>query len=92
VLPTTPNSVKQQIQLEKKEDMKKRGLSSPDCGELLTCSKKYAMPDGDSQQLISQLFLALVRFEPESMIKNRVTSSIAVHPPGTCNSEQFSVK
>jgi hypothetical protein len=28
-------SSKQQIQLEKKEDMKKRGLSSPDCGDML---------------------------------------------------------
>lgn len=28
-------SSKQQIQLEKKEDMKKRGLSSPDCGDAL---------------------------------------------------------
>lgn len=28
-------SAKQQIQLEKKEDMKKRGLSSPDCGDAL---------------------------------------------------------
>lgn len=28
-------SNKQQIQLEKKEDMKKRGLSSPDCGDML---------------------------------------------------------
>jgi hypothetical protein len=28
-------SSKQQIQLEKKEDMKKWGLSSPDCGDML---------------------------------------------------------
>jgi hypothetical protein len=28
-------SNKQQIQLEKKEDMKKRGLSSPDAGDML---------------------------------------------------------
>lgn len=28
-------SNKQQIQLERKEDMKKRGLSSPDCGDML---------------------------------------------------------
>ena len=28
-------TAKQQIQLEKKEDMKKRGLSSPDCGDAL---------------------------------------------------------
>lgn len=28
-------SGKQQIQLEKKEDMKKRGMSSPDCGDML---------------------------------------------------------
>ncbi len=28
-------SVKQQIQLERKEDMKKRGLASPDCGDML---------------------------------------------------------
>lgn len=28
-------SAKQQIQLERKEDMKKRGLSSPDCGDML---------------------------------------------------------
>lgn len=28
-------SSKQQVQLEKKEDMKKRGLSSPDCGDCL---------------------------------------------------------
>lgn len=28
-------SAKQQIQLEKKDDMKKRGLSSPDCGDML---------------------------------------------------------
>jgi hypothetical protein len=28
-------NAKQQIQLEKKEDMKKRGLASPDCGDTL---------------------------------------------------------
>jgi hypothetical protein len=28
-------SSKQQIQLERKEDMKKRGLASPDCGDML---------------------------------------------------------
>jgi hypothetical protein len=28
-------SSKQQLQLERKEDMKKRGLSSPDCGDML---------------------------------------------------------
>jgi hypothetical protein len=28
-------SNKQQIQLERKEDMKKRGLASPDCGDML---------------------------------------------------------
>src|SRR5579864_570854 len=28
-------SAKQQIQLERKEDLKKRGLSSPDCGDML---------------------------------------------------------
>ncbi len=31
-------SNKNQIQLEKKEDMKKRGLSSPDCGDMLAMS------------------------------------------------------
>lgn len=31
-------SNKQQIQLERKEDMKKRGLSSPDCGDALAMS------------------------------------------------------
>lgn len=31
-------SPKQQIQLEKKEDMKKRGLASPDCGDMLAMS------------------------------------------------------
>ena len=28
-------SGKQQLQLERKEDMKKRGLASPDCGDML---------------------------------------------------------
>lgn len=39
-------SAKQQIQLEKKEDMKKRGLSSPDCGDMLamTFSVKVVAP------------------------------------------------
>lgn len=39
-------SNKQQIQLEKKEDMKKRGLSSPDCGDMLamTFGVKIAPP------------------------------------------------
>ena len=39
-------SSKQQIQLEKKEDMKKRGLSSPDCGDMLamTFAVKVAAP------------------------------------------------
>jgi hypothetical protein len=39
-------SAKQQIQLEKKEDMKKRGLSSPDCGDMLamTFGVKVAAP------------------------------------------------
>lgn len=31
-------TAKQQIQLEKKEDMKKRGLASPDCGDALSMS------------------------------------------------------
>jgi hypothetical protein len=39
-------SNKQQIQLERKDDMKKRGLSSPDCGDMLamTFSVKVAAP------------------------------------------------
>lgn len=39
-------SSKQQIQLERKEDMKKRGLSSPDCGDMLamTFAVKVAAP------------------------------------------------
>lgn len=39
-------SAKQQIQLEKKEDMKKRGLASPDCGDMLamTFGVKVAAP------------------------------------------------
>jgi hypothetical protein len=39
-------SAKQQIQLEKKEDMKKRGLASPDCGDMLamTFSVKVVAP------------------------------------------------
>ena len=39
-------SAKQQIQLERKEDLKKRGLSSPDCGDCLamTFSVKIAPP------------------------------------------------
>jgi len=39
-------SAKQQIQLEKKDDMKKRGLASPDCGDMLamTFAVKVAPP------------------------------------------------
>jgi hypothetical protein len=39
-------SSKQQIQLERKEDIKKRGLASPDCGDMLamTFSVKIAAP------------------------------------------------
>lgn len=39
-------SAKQQIQLERKEDMKKRGLASPDCGDMLamTFAVKVAAP------------------------------------------------
>ncbi|HEX4714765.1 MAG TPA: hypothetical protein VH164_07550, partial [Ktedonobacteraceae bacterium] len=39
-------SSKNQLQLEKKEDMKKRGLSSPDCGDMLamTFAVKVAAP------------------------------------------------
>lgn len=39
-------SNKQQIQLEKKDDMKKRGLGSPDCGDMLamTFAVKVAAP------------------------------------------------
>ena len=39
-------SSKSQIQLERKEDMKKRGLSSPDCGDMLamTFGVKVAPP------------------------------------------------
>lgn len=39
-------SSKQQIQLERKEDMKKRGLASPDCGDMLamTFAVKVAAP------------------------------------------------
>lgn len=36
-------SNKNQIQLEKKEDMKRRGLSSPDCGDALALT--YAQPE-----------------------------------------------
>lgn len=39
-------SAKQQIQLERKEDMKKRGLASPDCGDMLamTFGVQVALP------------------------------------------------
>jgi len=35
------------IQLEKKEDMKKRGLSSPDCADALALTFAYALPPVD---------------------------------------------
>jgi len=39
---------RQRIQLEKKEDMKKRGLSSPDCGDAL-CYTYAVMPLQDTR-------------------------------------------
>ena len=36
--PSYGYSAKQQIQLERKEDMKARGLASPDCGDVLAMS------------------------------------------------------
>jgi hypothetical protein len=36
--------MKMRIQLEKKEDMKKRGLSSPDCADALSLTFAYAVP------------------------------------------------
>jgi hypothetical protein len=44
-------SPKQQIQLERKEDMKKRGLASPDCGDMLamTFAVQIAAPDRQMQ-------------------------------------------
>lgn len=46
-------SAKQQIQLERKEDLKKRGLSSPDCGDCLAMSfgVKIALPKPPSGPL-----------------------------------------
>ena len=43
---------KQQIQLEKKEDMKKRGLSSPDCGDslALTFSEGNVLPSDEDEE------------------------------------------
>ena len=39
-------SSKQQIQLERKEDMKKRGMASPDCGDMvaMTFAVQIALP------------------------------------------------
>lgn len=50
-------SAKQQIQLEKKEDMKKRGLSSPDCGDMLamTFSVKVMPKPKDPPQPVYQV-------------------------------------
>ena len=49
-------SNKQQIQLERKEDMKKRGLASPDCGDALamTFGVKLAPPAPKLQPMSSQ--------------------------------------
>jgi hypothetical protein len=45
-------SSKQQIQLEKKEDMKKRGLSSPDCGDMvaMTFAEKITIPSSEAEE------------------------------------------
>jgi hypothetical protein len=44
-------SSKQPIQLEKKEDLKKRGLSSPDCGDMLamTFAERIAAPSSEPE-------------------------------------------
>jgi hypothetical protein len=42
-------SAKNQIQLERKEDMKKRGLSSPDLGDMMAMST-VAMPSGETEE------------------------------------------
>ena len=44
-------TAKNQIQLEKKEDMKKRGLSSPDCGDALAMCFAVSPCVPDKQQL-----------------------------------------
>lgn len=43
----------QQIQIEKKDDMKKRGLASPDCGDALalTFSRGFNMPKRDDNEI-----------------------------------------
>lgn len=43
-------TAKQQIQLEKKEDMKKRGLSSPDCGDALAMTFAVTVMESASRR------------------------------------------
>ncbi len=45
-------SSKQQIQLERKEDMKKRGLSSPDCGDTLAMTFGVRIAARKTEQVI----------------------------------------
>jgi hypothetical protein len=48
-------SNKQQIQLERKEDMKKRGLSSPDCGDALALTfAENVLKDRPKQVIIKR--------------------------------------
>jgi hypothetical protein len=45
-------SAKQQIQLERKEDMKKRGLASPDCGDMLAMSFSVNVMPTPEEELV----------------------------------------
>ena len=57
-------SAKQQVQLEKKEDMKKRGIASPDCADMLAMTfganvvKRPATPAPNYQQYGSNSWMA----------------------------------
>jgi len=49
-------SVKEQFQLEKKQDMKERGLASPDCGDVLAYTFYMPIIAGDDLRLGGELY------------------------------------
>ena len=60
-------SSKNQIQLERKEDMKKRGLSSPDIGDMLAMSFSVQPPEKTAEEQLRDRIAAASPFEAHMM-------------------------
>lgn len=61
-------SAKQQLQLERKEDMKKRGLSSPDCGDCLAMTFSVKIAVSAQAELEERINHKLEQVEPSEKL------------------------